>query len=401
MNIPYVHKPFCPNQKPKDEAELFKAIFSTKEHDMLIDFYSDLNGKEIKEKCDLLVSSKMPSEKQTKSFLHFFNNNESNQKKFDLYALSNDLITANRVSDRVKLYCYTNDFPLPLFLHYWAIFMEVMLNAMLNLEEYKGINIKLMVAKVVGYANDGITSITTYIPVEGNVTLYSIISHNYYMADISVPEFPFDQFTQDSKRIIIENTFKSAMVSLKDNFKKLETHKKVMGINYQESDTSLFEQLKRDKDVFVEAFTNNRSYARILKDNHYLRALKNPNIKLSDNLKFTLVDEDLEKGLIVGYTSKHLSLLIGDKRTVIAELERKLDVLKTYGNPDDAKIKFTEMLISFTKQTRYADYYPYKAIAKFTGMKKNEVKNLCKKIFQGDRSKGIDSCFDDLTLIDP
>ena len=400
MNIPYVHKPFCTNPKYKDEAELFDAISLTKEYGMIVDLYSDLLGKEIKEKHNLLISSKMPSEKQMESFLHLFNN-ESNQKKFDLFAFSNDLITANRVSDRVKLFCYTNDFPLPYFLLYWAAFREDTLNAMLNLEEYKGMDIKLMVAKVVGYANDGITSITTHIPVEGNGTLYSIISHNYHMAEISVPEFTFNQFTQNSQRMIIENTFNSAIDSLEDSFTKLDTHKRIMGINYRKSDTSLVEQLKTDKDVFVKAFTNNRSYARIQKDNHYLRALKNPIVNFADNLKATVIAEDLERGLIIGYTSKHLSLLIGDKRTVIAELERNLDVLKKYGDPDDAKIKFTEMLISFTKQTRYADYYPYKAIAKFTGMKKSEVKNLCKKIFGHDRNKAIDSSFDNLTLIEP
>lgn len=404
MNIPYVHKPFCPKPKPKDEAELFKAIFSTKEHTQIMNMYRSLNGKEIKEKHNLLASNKMPSKKQMDSFLHLFNN-KSSQKKFDLFDLSNDLITAHRVLDRVKFYCYTNDFPLPFFFLHWASMMESLMEAIEKFEEseglHKGVKTGLMVPKIVGYANDGITSITANIVLENNVTIYSIISYNLYMVEISVPEFAFNQFPQDSQQTIIENTFNSAKDSLEDSFTKLDTHKRIMGINYRMSNTLLIKQLEKDKNAFVDAFTNNRSYARIKKENHYLRALKNPKMKFADNLKGTVVAADLEKGLIIGYTSKHLSLLIGDKRTVIAELERNLAVLKKYGNSTDTEIKFTEMLISFAKQTRYADYYPYKAIAKFTGMKKNEVKNLCKKIFQGDRNKAIDSSFDNLTLIEP
>ena len=397
MDIPYAYKPLC--MKPKDEVAIDKAVNSSKERDLITKMFKDMTGKEIKEKIALTCAENTtPTDEQMDIFMPLFDIQSYEQLKPNLLNLSNNLITASHVMNEIYYFCYKNDFSIPGFFRVWTI---MFMHPLKSYEANEGTSIDLVVEKVIGYANDGITALMIDIPIENYFTLYSLLAHNFLMVAKAHPKVEFNDYTQDDQGLIIENTFNSAISSLEESFLKLEKHKEVMGISHRELAASMVKELERDKDVFVEAFSNNRSYSRLQKDNHYLRALKNPNMKFADNLKYTIVAEDLERGLIIGYTSKHLSLLIGDKRTVIAELERNLDVLKKYGNSTDAERKFTEKLISFTRQTRYADYYPYKAIAKFTGMKKSEVKNLCKKIFQGDRSRAIDSSFDDLTLIEP
>ncbi len=395
-NVPFSYKVFCP--KPKDEVKIFKTVSSSKEWNLFDEKLKNMTGKEIREKFEFITSDTILQKEDIENLLDLFDR-QADQENLIPLNLSKDLITAHRAIDEIEYFCFTNDFPLPAFFRYWSLMMESRIVAMDKLPEFK--NTITAEHKIIGYARDGVTSITATIPLDDKVTMYTIITHNYFMVKKAMPEFKFGHFSQKYQRMILENTFKSAIASLEDNFKKLEKHKRVMGIEHRSTKISLNENLKHDEYIFVQAFSNNRSYAKIKEERHYLKALKNCNINFSKDVASLPVAEELEKGLLVGYTTKHLSLLIGDKRVVIAELKRNLDVLKKYGNSTNIEIEFTEKLISFVRQTRYVDYYPYKAIAKYTGMKKNEVKNLCKKIFGNDRGKALETSFDDLVLMEP
>ncbi len=396
--IPYAYKPFCP--KSKDEYAIIDMIYSSKKLSLIREIFVGMDEKKVEQKMAIIYSDVIgPSEEQIEGFQALSDVRLLEQLKPNLFDLSKDLFTAYQVIYEIFYYCCKNDFPIPAFFRVWTIMIIENLEYLHTIKEG---HTDVMVEKVIGYANDGITSIVIDIPINNELELYLLFAENFFKAAGSCPIPEFNDCTQDYQCMIIENTFKSARNSFEENFKKLEIHKIIMGIeHYPKSDTSLYEELENDKDIFVEAFTNNRSYSKLQKGDHYLRAIKNCKTKFSDNLGYTVVAEELEKGLIVGYTSKYLSLLIKNKRTVAAELKRNLAVLKKYKNSTNTEIEFTEKLISFVEQTRYVDYYPYKAIAEYTGMKKNEVKNLCKKIFFSDRNKAIESSFDNLILIKP
>ncbi len=389
-NIPYVYKPFCP--KPKDENEILRAFSSLKDWDIL----KRMTSKAIKAKFKLVDSISFPvSEMQVDKFTSLLDS-QLNQGDKSPLNLSKDLITAHLATEEIELFCFKNSISLSAYFYFWSHIMEARLDAMSKL---MGMENKLIEHKVVGYANDGVTSITAIVKLGRNTNLFSTIAHNYIMVKKAIPGLKFKYLSRDNQRMVIENTFKSAIISLKDNLKKLEKHKRVMGIEHSKSNIPLDENLRIDKEIMVQTFLSKRSHTQFQNGRHYLRAFKDTNIIL-DNSECTPVSEELQKGLVIGYTSKYLSLRIGDKRMVIAELKRNLSVLKKYGNSSKDEIEFTEKLISFVEQKRYANYYPYKAIAKFTGMTKNEVKNLCKKIFMADRNKAIDTSFDDLNLIE-
>jgi len=144
-----------------------------------------------------------------------------------------------------------------------------------------------------------------------------------------------------------------------------------------------FKNLKHDEQAIINElealesntesmFTNKKIYAKYKTGNHFLANLQddlciddlnNPYFK-----KFT-------EGLSIGYTSKAILLSL-DKDSSIRELRTKIKHLEDYKSEEsETLINFTNQLIEFINQKKYANMIPFKALSKELGITKNQAKN--------------------------
>jgi len=140
---------------------------------------------------------------------------------------------------------------------------------------------------------------------------------------------------------------------------------------------TIVDDMQHAHNITKNIFENKKSFSKFLQGNHHLAKLKDD---LHLDFEHGLIFPNYTEGLLKGYTSKALLLSI-DKNSTIRGLETKIRHLEDYALPESDKlISFTRELIEFIKQKKHADSIPFKIIAKYLGMTKNEAKNYTKKV---------------------
>ncbi|BCD62650.1 hypothetical protein NitYY0826_C1532 [Nitratiruptor sp. YY08-26] len=142
-------------------------------------------------------------------------------------------------------------------------------------------------------------------------------------------------------------------------------------------------EVKFHQIIFEEKLSKKQTLTYALKDpNHYLNSLFNDKLdievdKRRKDVKIFL--KNIYKGYLIGFYEKGL-LLSANKREIITELQRMQMYIKKLQKNEEI-IQELDTLIEFFKQDkRYEKYIPYKAIAKYTGMSKQQIKSLINAI---------------------
>ena len=156
-------------------------------------------------------------------------------------------------------------------------------------------------------------------------------------------------------------------------------------------------EIEHQKEIFKDVFTNKKILSKIKQGNHFLDYLKKDDLEITDDYK--IVFKGHTKALSIGNTDKAILLSI-DKDSAIRELQTKIKHLKDFKSPEsEVLIKYTNHLIDFIKQKRYATHVPFKALAKEVGITKEQAKNYAKKLLNIN-DKSFVKNFEDIKLLD-
>ncbi|KAB7884977.1 hypothetical protein [Poseidonibacter ostreae] len=166
---------------------------------------------------------------------------------------------------------------------------------------------------------------------------------------------------------------------------------------YKINQSEVIENLEHEKNTFNDLITNNMKRSKLIGNNHFLSHLVNDDIEITDD--YNIVFKGHTESLVIGYTSKAILLSI-DKNIVIRELKTKIKILTDFRQEEsDILIEYSKTLIEFAQTKRYANYIPFKIIAKRMNLTKNVAKNYAKALIQINE-KSFKDRFDELNTLE-
>ncbi|SMC10053.1 hypothetical protein [Nitratiruptor tergarcus] len=209
---------------------------------------------------------------------------------------------------------------------------------------------------------------------------FTIIIKTYNMLATDVKHYPIEAintYYQNTLDKVIED-LKANKVNLSHiNLKNFES---LIKINTAE----LENDITHHKNILNDKLSKKNTLSQALRQpDHYLNAIFNDKIdfevdKVNKDVKVYL--KDFYKGYLIGFYEKGLLLSTTDKRKVIKELQNMKKCM-SYLQNNEKIIDEIDALINFFKQDkRYNQRIPYKAIKKYTGMSKSQIKSLINAI---------------------
>jgi len=166
---------------------------------------------------------------------------------------------------------------------------------------------------------------------------------------------------------------------------------------YKINQSEVIENLEHEKNTFNDLITNNMKRSKLIGNNHFLSHLVNDDIETTDD--YNIIFKGHTESLVIGYTSKAILLSI-DKNIVIRELKTKIKILTDFRQEEsDILIEYSKTLIEFAQTKRYANYIPFKIIAKRMNLTKNVAKNYAKALIQINE-KSFKDRFDGLNTLE-
>ncbi|KAB7889729.1 hypothetical protein [Poseidonibacter ostreae] len=166
---------------------------------------------------------------------------------------------------------------------------------------------------------------------------------------------------------------------------------------YKIDQSEVIQNLEHEKNTFNDLITNNMKRSKLIGNNHFLSHLVNDDIEITDD--YNIVFKGHTESLVIGYTSKAILLSI-DKNIVIRELKTKIKILTDFRQEEsDILIEYSKTLIEFAQTKRYANYIPFKIIAKRMNLTKNVAKNYAKALIQINE-KSFKDRFDELNTLE-
>lgn len=166
---------------------------------------------------------------------------------------------------------------------------------------------------------------------------------------------------------------------------------------YKINQLEVIENLEYERITFRDLISNNMKRSKLLGKNHFLSHLVNDDIEITDD--YNIVFKGHTESLTIGYTSKAILLSI-DKDIVIRELKTKIKILTDFRQTEsDILIEYSKTLIEFAETKRYANYIPFKIIAKRMNLTKNTAKNYAKSLIKINE-KSFKDKFDELNTLE-
>ena len=166
---------------------------------------------------------------------------------------------------------------------------------------------------------------------------------------------------------------------------------------YKINQLEVIENLEYERITFRDLISNNMKRSKLLGKNHFLSHLVNDDIEITDD--YNIVFKGHTESLTIGYTSKAILLSI-DKDIVIRELKTKIKILTDFRQTQsDILIESSKTLIEFAETKRYANYIPFKIIAKRMNLTKNTAKNYAKSLIKINE-KSFKDKFDELNTLE-
>jgi len=174
---------------------------------------------------------------------------------------------------------------------------------------------------------------------------------------------------------LVRNTYNEIKKRVKKNINSTTLPLRQYSLDWK----VVLSDIENDESRLMEIIGNPKSFSKIKQENHFLHHLRYDDLDFDENQN--IIFGGHTKALGIGYTQKAILLSL-DKNIAIRELKTKLKHLKDYRVKDSQKlIVFTEQLIGFINQKKYANMIPFKSLSKEIGITKNQAKNYAKRLF--------------------